>query len=1072
MTFKRDAQGRITSVVDPDGNEVVYGYDANGDLVSVTDREQHTTTLDYHDERDHYLDSITDPLGREGVRAQYNEATGRLTQLLDVNGEVVTLSYDPANSLQAVTDVFGNPTTYEYDARGNVVQEVDAVGKITRRTYDGQNNVLSETIITAESGPEGWTTTYTYDNQGNQLSMTDPLGTVTRSTYGAYGRVVSETDALGNTTTYGYSPSGNLTSSTDALGNTTSYGYDLRGNLLDLEDADGNETQFRYDRFGNVTSVTDADGNVTAYTYNSWGDRLSESRTLFLRDENGEFLLDDNGEKRTETIQTIWTYDSEGRVKTISDPVNPGLVTEYVYDSNGNQTEVIDIRGNRTKSVYDDRGQLVTTILPDDTPNDDSDNSRTITLYDRGGRTRARINEAGQVSHSVYDSVGRMVSTIVPDNTDTLTDLFALLKAATESLYPGRTAVIAQLDAAINSSDPMQHLAIIDWTQVVYPDDIDTAIPEDDYLTDNPRSRTEYDQAGRVTAQVDALGNRTHFIYDNAGRVTQTLYADDTPDTLDDNPRVRTTYNNAGQRVSETDALGHTTLFTYDDLGRIIKTTFEDDTTTEVTYDTLGRQHQLIDPEGNTTQYDYDSLGRLTTVTQFLITEEGTQLLETHYRYDELGRMIAATDANDHTTRYEYDAAGRRTAVQLPEVAAEDGSGTETYRATTVYDDLNNTRTETDFNGEATTYRYDERNRLVEVDYTDDADVSYQYCTCGQLKSITDGRGETFYDYDAQGRLLSRTDPDGPYLPSGATIEYEYDAMGNRTAVITPNGRVTYGYDERNRLVTVLDDDLNLTTYTYDKANNLIQTQFGNGVIETREYDDLNRLIALENKQGDTVLSGYRYDLNDAGHRLSVTEHDGRTVSYTYDALYRLTEENINNGERVLAYTYDNVGNRLSRNDSTEGTTTYTYDAHDRLISETLTQNDTTIQTVNYSYDANGNLTSRVQDTHGTTDTTRYIWNDDDRLVQVELPTGEVTSYEYDSDGIRVSSTVNGETTEYLLDKNRPYAQVLEEFTSGDLETFYVYGHDLIAQQRGTATNFYQVDGLGSTRVLTDEDGN
>ncbi|NEQ99519.1 MAG: RHS repeat-associated core domain-containing protein, partial [Cyanothece sp. SIO2G6] len=41
-----------------------------------------------------------------------------------------------------------------------------------------------------------------------------------------------------------------------------------------------------------------------------------------------------------------------------------------------------------------------------------------------------------------------------------------------------------------------------------------------------------------------------------------------------------------------------------------------------------------------------------------------------------------------------------------------------------------------------------------------------------------------------------------------------------------------------------------------------------------------------------------------------------------------------------------------------------------------------------------------------------------------------------------------------------------------DLETFYVYGHDLIAQQRGTATNFYQVDGLGSTRVLTDEDGN
>ena len=602
---------------------------------------------------------------------------------------------------------------------------------------------------------------------------------------------------------------------TDALGHETTYGYDLRGNLLDLEDADGNETKFRYDRFGNVEEVTDADGNVTTYTYNGRGDtcvaqvnqRLSETRTLFLRDEHGEFLLDDNGEKRTESIQTTWTYDSEGRVKTVSDPVNPGLVTEYVYDSNGNQTEVIDIRGNRTKSVYDDRGQLVTTILPDATPNDDSDNSRIITLYDRGGRTRATILETGYVSHSVYDAVDRLVATIAPDGTDTLTNLFVLLKVATESLYPDRTSAIAQLDAAINSSDPMQHLAIIDWTQVVYPDAIDTVVSEDDYLTDNPRSRTEYDQAGRVTAQIDALGNRTHFKYDNAGRVTETIYADDTPDTLEDNPSVSITYNKVGQRVAETDALGHTTHFKYDKLGRVVKTTFEDDTTTEVKYDKLGRQHQLIDQEGNTTEYDYDSLGQLTTVTQFLITEDSTEFLETHYGYDELGRMMSATDANDHTTRYEYDLAGRRTAVQLPEVKAEDGSGTDTYRSTTVYDDLNNNRTETDFNGESTTYRYDQRNRLVKVDYTDDADVSYTYTATGQVHSITDGRGTTEFGYDVQNRLLWRNDPDGPTTANGHTIEYEYDAIGNRSAVITPNGDVTYTYDERNRLETVTDPD-------------------------------------------------------------------------------------------------------------------------------------------------------------------------------------------------------------------------------------------------------------------------
>ncbi|MBZ8182740.1 hypothetical protein [Oscillatoria salina] len=59
----------------------------------------------------------------------------------------------------------------------------------------------------------------------------------------------------------------------------------------------------------------------------------------------------------------------------------------------------------------------------------------------------------------------------------------------------------------------------------------------------------------------------------------------------------------------------------------------------------------------------------------------------------------------------------------------------------------------------------------------------------------------------------------------------------------------------------------------------------------------------------------------------------------------------------------------------------------------------------------------------------------------------------------------------YLIDKNQPYAQVWEELTSEELQAFYVYGHDLISQSRNGEKDFYQVDGLGSTRVLTDEMG-
>jgi YD repeat-containing protein len=42
-----------------------------------------------------------------------------------------------------------------------------------------------------------------------------------------------------------------------------------------------------------------------------------------------------------------------------------------------------------------------------------------------------------------------------------------------------------------------------------------------------------------------------------------------------------------------------------------------------------------------------------------------------------------------------------------------------------------------------------------------------------------------------------------------------------------------------------------------------------------------------------TAISSYAYTLGAAGNRLSVTELSGRTVTYGYDDLYRLTSETI-----------------------------------------------------------------------------------------------------------------------------------------------------------------------------------
>ena len=70
---------------------------------------------------------------------------------------------------------------------------------------------------------------------------------------------------------------------------------------------------------------------------------------------------------------------------------------------------------------------------------------------------------------------------------------------------------------------------------------------------------------------------------------------------------------------------------------------------------------------------------------------------------------------------------------------------------------------------------------------------------------------------------------------------------------------------------------------------------------------------------------------------------------------------------------------------------------------------------------------------------------------------------------MRVEKSVDSNVTKFLLDKNRDYAQVLEESNGADsLLVRYQYGDDLISQKRDSLTYFYHTDGQLSTRQLTD----
>ncbi|MFN3713390.1 MAG: RHS repeat-associated core domain-containing protein [Alcanivoracaceae bacterium] len=525
------------------------------------------------------------------------------------------------------------------------------------------------------------------------------------------------------------------------------------------------------------------------------------------------------------------------------------------------------------------------------------------------------------------------------------------------------------------------------------------------------------DRGGRRTAVINALEQRHSFEYDANGNL-----------------------------VMETDANGHETRYTYNSLDQKVSTRFHDGSTVSDEYDALSRKTAGVDQNGTRTEYDYDALGRLTTVRQFL---NGAPLT-TQYSYDSQGNKLTQTDAEGRTTSWEYDALGRVTARILP----------LGQRETFEYDANGNQTRHTDFNGQLTTSEYDALNRLVSRSYHDGAVEAWAYDAAGRVIETTlttHGLPQvTHYQYDQQDRLTRETKPEG------SVLEYTYDLNGNKTSVaVTPAGTsprtVSYSYDALNRLHTATDEH-GTTTYTYTPAGSRASVTQANGVTTSYNYDSLNRLTQLTSRASNgVVLQQFDYTLDATGRRTRITEHNGRISEYRYDDLYRLVKEAITdpqNGNHLAQYQYDTVGNRTQS--TVNGvTTSYSYDANDRILS----QGDTT-----YSYDANGNTLTESSSSGATT----YSWDARNRLIEAMTMNGALL-FGYDINGIRTSRSENGITTNFVVDHNQQYAQVLAEIENGLTTKQYTYGDDLLSQTEGAGQErFFLYDGLGTTRALAD----
>jgi len=169
----------------------------------------------------------------------------------------------------------------------------------------------------------------------------------------------------------------------------------------------------------------------------------------------------------------------------------------------------------------------------------------------------------------------------------------------------------------------------------------------------------------------------------------------------------------------------------------------------------------------------------------------------------------------------------------------------------------------------------------------------------------------------------------------------------------------------------------------------------------------------------------------------------------------------------TVTYTYDSMGNRLNMVTSTGNTSStiaYTYDAGDQLLSAGGTT---------YTYDNDGNRIEK----DASSGISLYGYDGANRLSSVSVVGGPLLTFAYDGDGNRIDKEViSGNTTEntnYVWDVNGGLPQVLTEAADGQGTSVSLYGLQRISMTNSSGgQTYYQYDGLGSVRSLSDSSGN
>jgi RHS repeat-associated protein len=519
-------------------------------------------------------------------------------------------------------------------------------------------------------------------------------------------------------------------------------------------------------------------------------------------------------------------------------------------------------------------------------------------------------------------------------------------------------------------------------------------------------SRYEYDSAGRLTKQFDALGFYTSYIYDTANHrqvVTDRL-----------NHSTTQNFTAAGQLASVQDAAGGVTTYGYDSQGRKIGSTNALNQGTSYAYDANDNLIATTNETGNATSATYDNFGLP------LITFDARNFGTTNI-YDASGNLLLVVNALNVTNAYGYDLQGNRTAETnaygLPEqsVAANlynefgwlTNTATGASSASYTYDDNGNRLTETKTRTAGavlTQWQYDAANRQT---FTIDAlnnTNRFFYNGIGKQSQTVDALNRTNkFFYDPAGLLTNTTYADNTFE------SYTYDAEGRKfTSADRRQNTTTYFYDLLGRLTQTTFADNGFSVSIFDLAGRLTRTTINTppvGVVPISSsivtaryfYDPAGRRLALTN----ALNQGTRFAYDTGGNQTNVIDALGRTNTYTFDALNRQVKITYPDSTSE-SYGYDGLNRKVAVTNQASIVTRFGFDTLGRLVAVTNAFGTSQPLVTRYVFDEIGNLLQQID---GLNRTNLYAYNVLGQRIKETLPGTQAQTFGFDAVGNLIRQT-------------------------------------------------------------------